>query len=337
MHVTSLANFDTSYWQPKDPAWLAAREAQWSEIEILLFVRDKSKKAVGIIKRYFFKGTLPDWDKLSGWDNHERHLDLMLFLYLHPSQDPAVLAPLRDAYIRLRHVQPRDIETGFQQLRNIGMTQAAGGGGHRFRYETVAKALPHLLANFSVGDDGYITIEAHIKGHSERLFRLLFTDPQQQVINLPKRLPAQIPQHGFRDVWEWSQWLTLELPLGPCASDMLYQYDYPLEFWYAQCGCDLPRFDQAARPPGVVELFIMAFYRFQHFFDVHTADDPRAPFVHKVVQMFDTRDFVPPVKLLWNEVKAGEVVVTDPWSPDCKLKKSALWSAFKIKPEWPSV
>ncbi|PAU65360.1 hypothetical protein [Pseudomonas indica] len=125
----SLDDFDTSYWRPKDPVWLAAREAQWPVIMELLYLRNKSKKALGIIKRYFFKGTLPDWAALKNWEHSERHLDLMLFLYLHPSRDHAVLAPLRDAYLQSAYVVPNDIWLGMINLLYFGSTRSCSGGG----------------------------------------------------------------------------------------------------------------------------------------------------------------------------------------------------------------
>src|SRR5690606_19153382 len=101
--------FDVSFWRPKDPVWMAEREEQWKEVGPLLLGLYKSKKALGIVQRYFFKGTLPDWEKLSGWDDTDRHLDLMCFLYLHPNQDADFLASLREAYLHSAHVIPDDI------------------------------------------------------------------------------------------------------------------------------------------------------------------------------------------------------------------------------------
>ena len=336
MHKDPLDDFDTIHWEPKDPVWLAAREAEWSEIEKLVFERGKSKKAAGIIKRYFFKGTLPDWGKLKDWDNSDRHLDLMLFLYLHPSRDPAVLAPLRDAYLQSAYIVPNDIWLGMINLLSVGSIQSCSGGGHIFSSGEIEKALPHLLDTLPKLDGDDVLIEAHTQGNNERLFRLLFTDPQQQIITLADRREVQVPQHSFRDPWTWSKWLALELPLSQCAADMLYQFDYPLEFWYAQCGCDMQRFIKDISRPAVVELLLLAFYRFLHFFDQHHEADPRAPFVRKFVHMIESRDFVPPIKLLWEEVKSGGVVVENIWTHESKLKRSALWSAFKAKPEWPA-
>lgn len=336
MHKDPLDDFDTGHWQSKDSAWQATREAQWSEIMELLYLRNKSKKAVGIIKRYFFKGTLPDWAKLKDWDHSERNLDLMLFLYLHPSRDHAVLAPLAEAYTKSAYVVPSDIWLGMINLRSIGMIRSCSGGRSYCSRDEVEKALPHLQGLLPLLDGDMVSIEAHTQGNNERLFRLLFTDPQQQVITLADKREVQVPQHSLLDLWEWSKWLTLKLPLGQCAADMLYQYDYPLEFWYAQCGCDMPRFVRDIRDADHVSMLLRAFYRFQHFFDQHDETDPRAPFVRKCVQMIESRDFVPPIKLLWEEAKSGGVVVENIWTHESKLKRSALWSAFKAKPEWPA-
>ena len=43
--------FDTSHWKTSDKAWMAERKQQWLEIEKLLYVLDKNKKARSIIKQ----------------------------------------------------------------------------------------------------------------------------------------------------------------------------------------------------------------------------------------------------------------------------------------------
>lgn len=335
MHKDPLENFDTSYWQPKDPAWQAAREALWREVQPLLMLQHKSKKALGIIKRYFFKGTLPDWSKLVYWDNSERHLDLLLFLYLHPSRDPAVLAPLRDAYLQLPYLVPDDVRKGLLTLLQIGLLRSCEGGDCHWGRNFVVEDAPDLLEHLPVVSDELVFIDLHLQGQMEQLFRLLYTDPQQLIIRSPQGYEARVPPHSVDDLWQWSRWLTLKLPLSRGAAEMVYQYDYPLEFWYAQCARDELSFRANIRNEGGVSMLLRALYRFYHFAEVQAADDPRAPFVRKVVQMLDERELVAPLRLLWNEVKAGEVEVEDPWGEDCKVKQSPLWSAFKIKREWP--
>lgn len=330
MHKDPLDDFDTSYWQPKDPAWMAGRESQWREVEVLLYLLNKSKKAKGIIKRYFFKGELPSWEKLRDWDSSERHLDLMLFLYLHPSQDDAVLAPLREAYFHSTYVVPDDILVGARQLRSIGLIRS-----HSMCRDDVLKELPHLENTPLFCNGDRISLLAHTGFNNERLFRLIFVDPDLCIITRSGFRDRELPQHSLLDIWRWSEWLTWKLSLMPReAADMLYQYDYPLDFWYSQCGCDIQRFTRDVRLEAHVSMLLLAFYRFQHFLNEHDEADPRVPFVRKLVQFIDSREFVSPFKRLWEEVKSGEVVVDKIWTCDSKLKRSALWSAFKAQPKW---
>jgi hypothetical protein len=330
MHKDPLDDFDTSYWQPKDSVWMAERESQWREVEVLLYLLNKSKKAKGIIKRYFFKGELPSWEKLRDWDSSERHLDLMLFLYLHPSQDAAVLAPLREAYFHSRYIVPEDILVGMRQLLRIGLIS-----GYSICRQDLVKDLPHLEGTPLFCNGDRVSLLAHTGFNNERLFRLIFTDPDQRTIERPGFYERELPLHSVLGVWEWSEWLTYELSQMPReAADMLYQYDYPLDFWYAQCGRDMQRFVRNVRLEAHVSMLLMAFYRFQHFLNEHDESDPRAPFVRKLVQLIDSREFIAPFKRLWEEVKSGEVVVDKIWTCDSKLKRSALWSAFKAQPKW---
>ena len=144
-------DFDTSHWHPKDKAWMAEREQQWREVEKLLYGLDKSKKAVGICKRYFFKGTLPDWDKLRDWEHDARHLDLMLFLYLPPSRDEAVLRPLCEGYQNSRRVLRQDLAQGFASLWSVGAGTNAQGGGSVYEEDDLKKSIPHLIEELELG------------------------------------------------------------------------------------------------------------------------------------------------------------------------------------------
>ena len=51
--------FDSSHWKTSDKAWMAERKHQWLEIEKLLYVLDKNKKARSIVKQYFLKASYP--------------------------------------------------------------------------------------------------------------------------------------------------------------------------------------------------------------------------------------------------------------------------------------
>ena len=64
----AFPEIDTQYWQLGDPSWVKQRQSEWLSIEpMLLETMFKSKKAITIIKRYFLKGIMPDFEKLKNW------------------------------------------------------------------------------------------------------------------------------------------------------------------------------------------------------------------------------------------------------------------------------
>lgn len=327
-------DFDTSYWRPKDKAWMAEREQQWREIEILLYGLQKSKKATAIIKRYFFKGTLPDWKKLRDWDSEDGHLDLMLFLYLHPSKDEEILRPLRDTYLSSYHIRPRDIMAGLQSLDRIGFIDSCAGGCVFFRVEDVEKEIPHLASELKslppVGKKApyiyYKELVLHTQGNNELLFNLMRPDPKQRSFHLSgEPHETQISVWGYMRIWDFSKWLTLTLPLNLGAQDMLFQYDLPLETWYYHC-----TFSKVPSEAPYVKLMLLALYRIHNFDQLAEGDSPRAHCVKKVTRMFDEREFVPAFKAMWEHVKAGGVEVENPWSHEYGAVSSAFLDAARL-------
>ncbi|MNZ51512.1 hypothetical protein D3C78_693280 [compost metagenome] len=317
-------DFDTRYWQPKDKAWMAEREQQWREVEKLLYGLNKSKKAVGICKRYFFKGTLPDWYKLRTWEHYARHLDLMLFLYLHPCRDEAVLRPLCEGYQRSRRVLRSDIAQGFVSLWRVGFSSnATSGGAALCSVEELEKSIPHLIEELELVRLGAEpTCEyrrlliIHTQGNNELLFRLMCPDPAQN--------PAtNVHRYTLRDMGGWGRWLTLPRPLHAGAEDMLFQYDLPLETWYAQCGKNAASYQDAVSE-GYEEWLLVGLYRIYHFDQSTEGDSRRTRFVRKVIRMLDEREFPAALKALWDEVKRDEVEVGDAWGLSPKVLASKV-------------
>ena len=127
---------DLSCWQVKDKEWMAARIERWAQIETML-KGHKSSRGMTIIKQYFLKGKLPDWEKLREWDNDKGHLDLYLFLYLHPSNDKNYLIGLRDQYIKSQVIKTSDIYTGYAIFFRQGIAMAS----YEYSDEEVAQRL----------------------------------------------------------------------------------------------------------------------------------------------------------------------------------------------------
>jgi hypothetical protein len=94
----SFPDIDSSCWQTKDKAWMEPRKTEWEKIARML-QHHKSAKALTVIKQYYLRGKMPDWEKFIDWDDYRGHLDIICFLWLHPSWDEVVLRLLRDAYI----------------------------------------------------------------------------------------------------------------------------------------------------------------------------------------------------------------------------------------------
>ncbi|MDE1462687.1 hypothetical protein [Spartinivicinus poritis] len=111
--AVSFPEIDTSYWQVKDKTWIAERKSQWETIEPRLKTgMNKTQRAMSIIKRYFLKSIMPDFEALSDWKSDFRHLDLFCFIWLHPSRDKQVLKKLRDAYMHSPLVGESDVWLG---------------------------------------------------------------------------------------------------------------------------------------------------------------------------------------------------------------------------------
>lgn len=339
-------DWNTSYWKTDDKAWMAERKRSWLEVEPLLYVLDKNKKARSIIKQYFLKGQLPDWKKLHDWNQNSttRHLDLMLFLYLHPSRDDAVLRPLRDQFMDNPHAMYSDRLIGFSSLWNVGLNESASGGRRMFRLADLEKELPQVAATLPAVGGPFADcrwIEVHADGQNERLFNLMWPDLEQNTLRLPvtrdtyrSRAPRYTldyedfslkEQHGFdlQTLWGISRWLTLPQPLNRGSSDMLFQYERPLELWYAHAvRRDVP--EEAKWR----ELVAIAVFRIFHF-DVAAEgpESPRTRFVMRARAMLEQRAFSDSFQALIAAVRSGEVVVSDPWGSDVKVVSPAFYAS----------
>jgi hypothetical protein len=108
----SLEKIDTSYWKIKDAEWVAQREAQWPAIERMVG-SERRKSEINVIKDYFMRGKMPNWKKYKEWNGYCRHVDLKIFLWLHPSDDHEVLKGLYKTYMESDLIHERDVTLGY--------------------------------------------------------------------------------------------------------------------------------------------------------------------------------------------------------------------------------
>ena len=294
----AFPEIDTSYWKTKDPDWMAARKAEWPRIQLMLKA-SKPSKALSAIKQYYLKGTMPDWDKFRDWDNPDRHLDLFLFIWLHPSWDEAVLTPLRDAYIASDLIVVGDINQGI---------------GNFLGWSTV------MACQDPTGREnewGYIL---HTDGHNELLFKVLMGDLSKTRYELEfidrglgrEKVIYDLPQSSLHSIHTMGTWLCIKTML-PFNNDMLFQYDLPLDWWYQSCTKDERFFDRDVYGKGQKPLIEKALWRIHHFDTGKEGDTCRTRFVTKMRKILDERPFIKDIKTMWEKVKAGEVQVEDPW------------------------
>ncbi len=288
LNTVTFPEIDTSYWQVSDKSWLEQRKQSWLSIEPMFQGgAHKSKKALTIIKRYYLKGIMPDFEKLKDWKSDERHLDLFCFLWLHPSWNKGVLTELRDAYASYEFTQNEDVENGVNILFGYAAIRASG-----------------LSDNSNV---------LQTYGYNELLFDVIMGDiTQEHIPEGGRKFRKYIKRKlDVSDINEMSRWLCNESP-NSINQDCLYKYDSYLEYWYQGCPKSVDYYKNTRNlrqlPYTKNGLFRIA------QFDIETEGDTcRTSFVLKMRKMLNEREFIPAIKNMWQEAKAGTIETNNPW------------------------
>ncbi|MCE2596924.1 hypothetical protein K6Y31_19295 [Motilimonas cestriensis] len=298
----TLAQLDTSFWLTKDKAWVAERKAKWQDIEPGIALR-RNKGETNMAKAYYLRGKQPNWEKLKTSDKSPRPLDLMMFLWLHPSDDPEVLTPLFKAYMESDQVHEEDILLGLmfmstEFIDHTGTTKSL----HEYQFP--------YLGNKNI-----------------TLFRIMFADSLyvknrlQQVItagrvDVRERKLAKAEQEifgmlGYKHFVFFGAWLIQDSTSIFCR-DCLYQYPDVLDWCMTTLKYDA-EFIARIQHPSALASYHKALYRIAHFNLEQEGDTPRANAVRYLRELIEVGDFLPEFKQLWQQVKAGEVEVEKPW------------------------
>ena len=298
---------DLSFWKTTDRAWVAERAARWKEIEpSLKYI--KPSKGVTICKHYFLKGRLPDWEALRDWKQKGSHLDLFLFLWLHPSEDKEYLIQLRDLYIKSMVITKSDIRFSHfldatidrcsfyyndEAVQNGEIGQFIITGKNEFYFDV-------LMRNIEYITDGVETLQ--------------ITDYLRQKLESIK-VELKVPKgRGLFELKMMGKWLCIK-KMRPINEDFLLQYDDPLEWWYRGCEQNEDYFvsigDQAEK---VRNGFRKALYRIHHFDSVAEGDTCRSRFVEKISGILDERPFIGEITEMWLKVKSGDIHFDDAYN-----------------------
>ncbi|GGY51341.1 hypothetical protein GCM10011297_25360 [Bacterioplanes sanyensis] len=289
----NFPDIDTSHWHLDDKAWQAERKAHWPVIERMC-AWHKSKKGLTAIKQYYLKGKLPDWEKMADWGDMGRHVDLFMFLWLHPSWQPELLQTLYDQYMASDKVKYLDVAQGFSTLIHIATIDAC--------CEHSEESESHVIQT---------------DGHNELLFEIMMGNWQQREYPLARpcdlgsQMVFQFPQADlFSSTNVMSRWLRIA-NMRPINNDMLYQYDKPLEWWYQSVSAHQE--DYFAGKSTQQEIVLKALWRIHHFDIDREGDSPRTRFLLKMRAMLDERPFIADFSEMWQAVKAGKVELENPW------------------------
>lgn len=292
MAAKYVLEIDTSYWKLDDKDWVADRKAQWKLIEPMFQGgAHKSKKGLGIIKKYFLKGELPDFKALMEWNGLERHLDLFCFLWLHPENDEALLTELRDAYVNHPYVLAEDVRVGRGIFLNSASILAS--------YEYMEEELPTIL---------------HTDGHNEMYYRILMGDSNGAYRGTHKGNRWRVDGIKFEFISGLIHMTRLlrNQTVNKLNEDVLFQYDSYLEYWY-ECIDQNEDCFEGKRGGRRIPIAEKALYRIHNFDTEKEGDTCRTRFVENMRKILDEREFIPQFKQMWSDVKAGKIEVDNPW------------------------
>lgn len=299
----NLESIDKQYWLTKDKAWMAARKAQWATIE--RFVEGNRRRSeVNVIKQYFLRGTMPKWEKYRDWGDNDRHVDVSVLLWLHPSSDPDVLTPLFNAYIESNLIHPLDVIRGYSVFMDAEFVAAS--------YST--KTIDDYLFRY-MGNKNIIVFRilfediAYVK---EKVAALVAEDYR----GLVGKFEGTLERFGYVHLLMMSSWLLIDKN-SFLIPNFLYQYDEVLDW----CVTDIltehatEAFLKAIEPKAGLYDYQKGLYCIYHFNTEEEGDTCRTHLVHKIRKMLDEHDFIPEFKQIWEDVKAGKVDIKNPWKP----------------------
>lgn len=297
----SLEKIDTSYWKTKDKEWVEQRQAQWPAIERVVSL-NRRKADVNVIKQYFLRGKMPNWEKYKDWDDLYRHLDLDLFLWLHPSDDPEVLKNLYRIYMESDLIHERDVTRGYGELI-----------GNEFLHATSSKKPIEEYPNPFRGGKNII------------LFRVLFEDVEYAKNRVRSLIRGRQEDRDFmvNQIFEFlgyhhflrmRLWLLQDIK-SPLCFNSLYQYDDVLEWCLTTLTPNKEKeFSEGFHTPEYLKSFQRALYCLHHFDTEKEGDTCRTSAIHKIRKILDERTFVQEFKQMWEDVKAGKIEVENPWT-----------------------
>jgi len=289
---------DINHWRLNDKSFQEERKAKWPMIEeVLSICWSKNKKAINIIKKYYLKGELPDWQALNDatepGDRMFRHLDIATFLWLHPSSDLEVLLPLTKAYYAGYGRLPQDIQAGMYFLFEWGVPLTIVGRGDWKAKCPCFEGKGRLIFNLIYHEIEGNTFFMEVKG----FYR---TETHHQVSN-PSLSSLELS----------TKWLCSK-KLSVFGSEMILQYSEVTQLMFKLINSN-PSDVSYWFKENLIYLQELYFYRIANFDIEQEGDTPRTQYVNLVRKILDEDDHSPEIKNLWAKIKNNEITVKNPW------------------------
>lgn len=280
---------------------MTERHRKWTALEYpLAYDLGKSKWALDIIKRYYLKGVMPDFEELRNVKFRNGHLDLLCFIWFHPSRDELLLQQLRDQYVHSPLITEQDVGPCIEAFINSGILLSSNcfeEGGDSSYSDSVRKRM--------------------ITGENELLFDVLLGD-----INYPK-IPEQQSSSWSINKFDliysplmWAAWFLRADKLYPANDDVLSQYDEYLDYWYHSIRREDIIEEQRSELKELKEYYEQYLYAIYYFDVEREGDTSRSRMVRKFRKLFDDRDFLPEFEQIWADVKAGKIEKKDLWDEE---------------------
>lgn len=297
--ATSLEKIDTSYWKTKDQEWVAQRQAQWPAIERVVS-SGRRKAEVNTIKDYFLRGKMPNWKKYKEWNGDCRHVDLKIFLWLHPSDDIEVLKDLYKTYMESDLIHEFDVLKGYGCLVEHEFLRAA------LSWKSLAEyPFPFMGAKNII------------------LFRVMFEDVEYAEGRIRSLVGGQanydkkargiiefLGYHHFIRVWLW----LLQDIKSPLCLNSLYQYEDVFEWCLTTLTKNAENeLHESIKKSVNLQNYQKALYCFFHFDTEKEGDTCRSRAIYKIRKILDEHAFAPEFKQMWEDIKAGKIKVKSPW------------------------
>lgn len=274
---------EASYWNTKDKEWVNTRKHQWEYIALAIGESYKSKKALSVIKQYFLKGKAPDWQKIGySWPEKDqfRHLDLLCFLWLHPTSDPEILRELRDSYVKSSVIRGDDILAGQSLFISL-----------------------QLLVNYPYIDKDTEFLPADFFGKEDVLFELLYENLDEVEFTALKRSRLC----SFKKIFfktlpfiELKKWLENDYEeYNYRKSKHVLSYANALDFYFTYLQSNTIECDnQVLKSKSLLKKTLKTIYGLRK----NEFADSRGKFLEMFIDKMTARDYPCSLKDVWLEV-----------------------------------